>query len=117
VLWQTGATDVADLPVDGRPTVPAPELEQAMTEADVVIAHAGTGTALTAFELGRCPLLVPRRHAFDEHIDDHQVETARMLAARGLAVYAEASELDGGHLREAAERSVARLDRAPVLAL
>jgi UDP-N-acetylglucosamine--N-acetylmuramyl-(pentapeptide) pyrophosphoryl-undecaprenol N-acetylglucosamine transferase len=117
VLWQTGATDVAGLPIDGRTTVPGPELERAIAEADVVIAHAGTGTALTAFELGRCPVLVPRRHSFGEHIDDHQVETARMLAVRGLAIYAEAAELDITHLREAARRTVARLDRPPVLTL
>jgi UDP-N-acetylglucosamine--N-acetylmuramyl-(pentapeptide) pyrophosphoryl-undecaprenol N-acetylglucosamine transferase len=117
VLWQTGATDVTGLPVDGRVTVPAPQLERAMGEADVVIAHAGTGTALTAFELGRCPILVPRRHAHGEHIDDHQVETARMLAGRGLALYAEADELNVGHLHEAARRTVIRLDRPPVLAL
>jgi UDP-N-acetylglucosamine--N-acetylmuramyl-(pentapeptide) pyrophosphoryl-undecaprenol N-acetylglucosamine transferase len=117
VLWQTGATDVTGLPIDGRTTVPAPELERAIAEADVVIAHAGTGTAMTAFELGRCPVLVPRRHTFDEHVDDHQVETARMLAGRGLAVYAEVAELDLGHLLEASRRTVARLDRPPVLTL
>ena len=42
VLWQTGSTDVSDLNIDGREVVPAHALEQAMREADVVIAHAGT---------------------------------------------------------------------------
>lgn len=117
VLWQTGATDVADLPIDGRVAVPAPELEAAMAEADVVIAHAGTGTALTAFELGRCPVLVPRRAAHGEHIDDHQVGTAAALADRGLALHAEVEVLTEGLLLTAAARSVARLDQAPVLPL
>jgi UDP-N-acetylglucosamine--N-acetylmuramyl-(pentapeptide) pyrophosphoryl-undecaprenol N-acetylglucosamine transferase len=117
VLWQTGATDVSDLPIDGRTTVPARELEQAICEADVVVAHAGTGTAMTAFELGRCPVLVPRRQAFTEHIDDHQVATARMLARRGLAVYAEADDLDIEHLSAATSCRVTRLDRPPSLVL
>ena len=30
-------------------------------DADVVVAHAGVGTALAAFEVGKCPVLVPRR--------------------------------------------------------
>jgi UDP-N-acetylglucosamine--N-acetylmuramyl-(pentapeptide) pyrophosphoryl-undecaprenol N-acetylglucosamine transferase len=117
VLWQTGATDVSGLPIEGRVSVPAPELERAIREADVVIAHAGTGTALTAFELGRSPVLVPRRRAFDEHIDDHQVATARMLAGRGLATYAEVEDLDECRLEAAATRTVTRLEHPPALTL
>lgn len=117
VLWQTGATDVADLPLAGRVAVPAAELEGAMAAADVVIAHAGTGTALTAFELGRCPVLVPRRVAHDEHIDDHQVGTAAALAARGLAVHAEVEALTREVLLAAAARSVARVHAPPTLPL
>ena len=60
VLWQTGSTDVSDLDIDGKEVVPAHELEQAMREADVVIAHAGTGTALTSLRMGKRPILVPR---------------------------------------------------------
>lgn len=117
VLWQTGATDVSDLPIEGRVAVPLSELEAAMGEADVVIAHAGTGTALTAFELGRCPVLVPRRARFGEHIDDHQFGTAAALAARGLAVHAEAEELTEQVLLAAASRTVRRVDDPPLLAL
>jgi UDP-N-acetylglucosamine--N-acetylmuramyl-(pentapeptide) pyrophosphoryl-undecaprenol N-acetylglucosamine transferase len=117
VLWQTGATDVTGLPIDARERISAPELEAAMSEADVVVAHAGTGTALTAFELGRCPVLIPRRHRHREHIDDHQVETARMLDRRGLAVYAEVEELDQTRLLEAASRTVERVDAPSALAL
>lgn len=117
VLWQTGATDVDDLPIVARSSIPAAELESAMREADVVVAHAGTGTALTAFELGVSPILVPRRHAFGEHVDDHQVATARMLERRGLATYAEVEDLSLGLLEEAATRRVERLERAPELAL
>lgn len=117
VLWQTGATEVPHLVPEARPHVDGPELEAAIAAADVVIAHAGTGTALTAFELGRCPVLVPRRSAYGEHVDDHQVETAAALADRGLAVQAEADELTFAHLLEAAGRTVARRADVPALAL
>lgn len=117
VLWQTGSTGTAGLRIEARDRVPAPELEQAMSEADVVVAHAGTGTALTAFELGVHPVLVPRRRAHDEHIDDHQVATARALAARGLATYVEARELDIMRLSDAARRSVQRRHDPPLLDL
>lgn len=117
VLWQTGATDVRGLPVDGRVTVPADDLRAAMADADVVISHAGTGSALTAFELGLCPVLVPRERCHGEHVDDHQVTTAAGLATRQLAISARVSELTEDHLLRAAARRVRQLDRPPSLDL
>jgi UDP-N-acetylglucosamine--N-acetylmuramyl-(pentapeptide) pyrophosphoryl-undecaprenol N-acetylglucosamine transferase len=113
VLWQTGCTDVAGLPIDARASVPSEELVEAIADADLVIAHAGTGTALTAFELGRCPVLVPRRAAAGEHIDDHQVDTARTLSARGLAVHLEAEQLSADVLLRTARRTVVRAVTPP----
>lgn len=116
VLWQTGETEVGDLGIDGRGRVPAGELQEAMREADVVVAHAGTGTAVTAFELGMAPVLVPRRRAHGEHVDDHQVPTAQNLAARGLATHLEVEELTFERLLHASTRTVAT-QSAPDLAL
>jgi UDP-N-acetylglucosamine--N-acetylmuramyl-(pentapeptide) pyrophosphoryl-undecaprenol N-acetylglucosamine transferase len=113
VLWQTGETDVAGLPVAANRTVPGPVFEAAVRDADVVIAHAGTGTAITAFEQGRFPVLVPRRHHAGEHVDDHQVVTAEALAARGLAVHAEVEDLTPELLLDAARRSVSRRAEVP----
>ena len=117
VLWQTGATDTSGLPIVAYDQVPGPELEAAIRAADVVVAHAGTGTALTAFEAGQCPILVPRRRAGGEHVDDHQVVTARALAARGLAVYAEVEQIDLPLLEQAATQTVTRRDQVPPLRL
>ena len=86
VLWQTGSTDVSDLNIDGREVVPAHALEQAMREADVVIAHAGTGTALTSLRMGKRPILVPRDSSHGQHIDNHQFQTASLLDNMGLAL-------------------------------
>jgi UDP-N-acetylglucosamine--N-acetylmuramyl-(pentapeptide) pyrophosphoryl-undecaprenol N-acetylglucosamine transferase len=117
VLWQTGCTGLDGLPIDGHASIPSEELSSAIAEADLVIAHAGTGTALTAFELGRCPVLVPRRAAAGEHIDDHQVDTARTLASRGLAVHLEAEQLSADALLRAARRSVVRSATPPPFTL
>jgi UDP-N-acetylglucosamine--N-acetylmuramyl-(pentapeptide) pyrophosphoryl-undecaprenol N-acetylglucosamine transferase len=112
VLWQTGETDVADLPIEGRFAIPEAELSEAMREADAVVAHAGVGAALAACEVGRCPILVPRRHARGEHIDDHQTQIAAELSSRGIAISVDADELAFEHLRQAATRSVGA--RSPV---
>lgn len=101
VLWQTGATDVSHLGIDGRPWVPHAELFAAMREADLVVAHAGVGTALDALESGHVPVLVPRRAQYREHVDDHQLQIAAHLKERGLAVTASAEELSLDHLVQA----------------
>src|SRR6185437_12924084 len=88
VLWQTGSTDVTGLPrVEPRPRVAAAELAAAIREADVVISHAGAGSALTALEMGQFPILVPRVASYGEHIDDHQRQVAHELERRGLAAH------------------------------
>jgi UDP-N-acetylglucosamine--N-acetylmuramyl-(pentapeptide) pyrophosphoryl-undecaprenol N-acetylglucosamine transferase len=113
VLWQTGDTDVSGLGIEGRQAIPEAELSAAMREADAVVAHAGVGTALAAFEVGACPLLVPRRFSQGEHVDDHQRQIAAELAERGLAVSVEADDVDLDSLLAAAARRVVRPAQAP----
>jgi UDP-N-acetylglucosamine transferase subunit ALG13 len=55
-------------------------------EADTVITHAGVGSILCARREGHTPLVVPRRHDLGEHVDEHQAELTRALAARGSVV-------------------------------
>lgn len=106
VLWQTGETDTASLGIDGHYAIPERDLLEAMREADVVIAHAGVGTALAALEVGKCPVLVPRRRAKGEHVDDHQIQIATELARRGLAMTADADSLTSEMLLVAAAARV-----------
>jgi UDP-N-acetylglucosamine transferase subunit ALG13 len=59
-----------------------------MHEARAVVAHAGMGTILSALEIGKPLLVLPRRAAFHETRNDHQVETARRFAAQGMLLAA-----------------------------
>lgn len=113
VLWQTGDTDVSEFGVPGHYAIPERDLSEAMREADVVIAHAGVGTALAAFEVGKCPLLVPRRFGFGEHVDDHQAQIADELGGRGLSISVDADELAYEDLVAAGDRSVIRPAQVP----
>ncbi|MHB1929662.1 MAG: glycosyltransferase [Acidimicrobiales bacterium] len=111
VLWQTGATDVTGLGLsDARRAIPAHELQVALTEADVVMGHAGVGTALTAFSAGKLPVLVPREAVHGEHVDDHQAEIGAELQRRGLAVVRRVEELTLADLQAAAGGRVGRAD-------
>lgn len=113
VTWQTGSTDVSGLGIEGAYAIPERELSEAMRAADVVVAHAGVGTALAALEVGKCPLMAPRIAVHGEAVDDHQVQIAAELADRGLAVTAEADQVTLEQLREAAGRAIAAPDDAP----
>lgn len=60
------------------------EYRTTVREASVVVAHAGMGTILTALELGKPLLVLPRLAGLGETRNDHQVATARRLAEAGL---------------------------------
>lgn len=116
VVWQTGHTDTSGLGIDAVRFLSADELDRAMREADVVVAHAGVGSALAALEAGHRPVLLPRRPAFRENVDDHQRLIADELGRRGLAVPADASTVTLAHLQQAAGRRAVRA-AAPAFSL
>jgi UDP-N-acetylglucosamine transferase subunit ALG13 len=57
-------------------------------QADLLIAHAGMGSILTALEVGRPILVMPRRGDLLETRNDHQVATATRLSACGRVTVA-----------------------------
>ncbi|QNG55606.1 glycosyltransferase family 28 [Pseudonocardia petroleophila] len=98
VLWQTGCTPTDGLPIDAVPFLPAVELGAALAAADIVVSHAGTGSALAALAAGRFPVLATRRAALGEAGDDHQGELADELVRRGLAARCEPETLTAADL-------------------
>jgi UDP-N-acetylglucosamine transferase subunit ALG13 len=49
-----------------------------------VVGHGGTGTILNALKFQVPIIVVPRRHHYGEHVDDHQVELAQRLIGNEL---------------------------------
>ncbi len=117
VLWQTGHTPTDGLGIEARPFLPASELAGAMATADVVVAHAGCGSALGALNAGKLPILVPRDAARGELVDGHQIELARWLAGRGLALHRSPESLTLADLEHAAAVRVRRTVEPPPFAL
>ncbi|MGI9605147.1 MAG: glycosyltransferase [Acidimicrobiales bacterium] len=112
VLWQTGSTDTDGLDIDSTPWMPHAQLAAAAEGADVVIAHAGGGSALTSLDAGRRPLLVPRKAASGDFNDDHQLEIAELLAERRLALVRDVEDLSWSDVVEAARWRVHRAGAA-----
>jgi UDP-N-acetylglucosamine--N-acetylmuramyl-(pentapeptide) pyrophosphoryl-undecaprenol N-acetylglucosamine transferase len=113
VTWQVGETPVGDLPIRAHRTMPPAELDAAIRAADVVVGHAGGGSALQTMEAGKCPVLVPRDVAHREHVDDHQLQIAALMPELGLAVGARVEELTFEHLARAAATRVATVGHPP----
>jgi UDP-N-acetylglucosamine transferase subunit ALG13 len=85
-LFQTGHSRYHPVSGQAHPFMAPEQMVQAMQQARVIVCHGGTGSIIQALELGKCPLVAPRRAAQGEHVDDHQQELSRALAARGLVV-------------------------------
>lgn len=56
---------------------------------DLLVSHVGMGTVITAAELGRPVLLLPRRPELAEVTSDHQTATAKWLAGKPGVMIAE----------------------------
>lgn len=59
------------------------EFRNRVEQARVVVAHAGMGSIITALELGKPILVMPRRADLHEHRNDHQLATAKHFLAQG----------------------------------
>jgi UDP-N-acetylglucosamine transferase subunit ALG13 len=112
VLWQVGCTDTSGLDIDAHISLSASELSHAMAKSDVVITHAGVGSAISALKVGKRPILVPRRKRFKEHVDDHQALIAGELDRRELAFSVEADELKWDQVAQAVSWRVERISPA-----
>lgn len=65
-------------------------------KADVVVAHAGMGTVITAGRAGRPLVLLPRIQERGEHTTDHQIATANWLRGKpGIFVADADADLPG----------------------
>jgi UDP-N-acetylglucosamine transferase subunit ALG13 len=74
------------------PYVTHDEMARRIGEAKAVVCHGGPGTIIDCLRSGTKPIVVPRRQALGEHVDDHQLRFARRLASMGYIRLAETSD-------------------------
>lgn len=71
------------------------EFNANVAAADIIVAHAGMGSVLTALELGKSLVLMPRRGDLQETRNDHQIATAKWLSQRpGIFIAMDEGELE-----------------------
>ena len=93
------------------------EIQTNIANSDVVVAHAGIGSALGVLQAGKVPVLVPRAASLGEHVDDHQTQIAAHLAERQLAVRAGSATIDLDDLSRALALRVVRTSAPPEFVL
>ena len=89
IVAQVGETSYQPKRLDARSTLSGDEFRQFVEAADLVIGHAGMGSIITALELGKRIIVMPRRADLGEHRNDHQLATARHMAAQNVVSVAE----------------------------
>jgi UDP-N-acetylglucosamine transferase subunit ALG13 len=89
VFAQTGDGEYRVRHIEAAPWLELPAFRAKLEQADAIVSHAGMGTILSALELGKPLLVLPRRVHLAETRSDHQVATAHELAARGWLLAAE----------------------------
>lgn len=84
VIAQTGFSTYQCRNIEARPYMELASFNAFVTRAELVVAHAGMGSILTALELGKPIIVMPRRAELGEHRNDHQLSTARHMTEHGL---------------------------------
>ena len=86
--------------------------------ADLIVASCGPGAVMDIRAAGRLPVVVARRVALGEHVDDHQTAFAKHLVSAGLARVVEDEAGFVEILREVRESPEAfRVDPAKAVAV
>lgn len=61
---------------------PYQEMVRLVSEARIVITHGGPSSFIMPLQMGKTPIVVPRRHEFNEHVNDHQISFTKAVAER-----------------------------------
>jgi len=96
VFAQIGPSDLKTKAASTVQFMKPEEFRQRVTAADLIVAHAGMGSIITALELGKPIIVMPRRGDLRETRNDHQLATARKLgdAKRVIVAWDERELID-----------------------
>lgn len=84
VIAQTGETTLRCRHMQTHQRLEGSAFQALVEEAELIVAHAGMGSILTALELGKPIIVLPRIAALAEHRNDHQAATSHYLARANL---------------------------------
>jgi UDP-N-acetylglucosamine transferase subunit ALG13 len=83
VFAQIGPTEYRPAHLEWTRFLEPAEFKRQYERSNVIVAHAGTGTIITALHLGKPIVVMPRRAGLRETRNDHQLATARQFSRFG----------------------------------
>ncbi|MCK5830864.1 MAG: glycosyl transferase family 28 [Methylococcales bacterium] len=77
IFAQIGKSGYTPKNIDFSQTISPDNYNEHFTNADLIIAHAGMGTIISALEHGKLLIILPRLACNGEHRNDHQLATSK----------------------------------------
>lgn len=84
IFAQIGNSSYHPYNINYKPFLTPEETYNKIYDSTLIISHAGMGTILTALELSKSIIVLPRKHSLGEHRNDHQIATCKKLKKLGL---------------------------------
>ena len=82
VIIQTGYSTYEPKYCIWQKLFPYQEMIKLVDEARIVITHGGPSSFIMPLQIGKTPIVVPRRHEFNEHVNNHQVSFSKAVEER-----------------------------------
>ena len=82
VFIQTGFSDYIPKNCQWSQWLSYGEVEKKISEAHIVITHGGPSSFIMPLQKGKIPIVVPRSHEYNEHVNNHQLSFVKFVAER-----------------------------------
>lgn len=82
VIMQTGFSTYEPKHCEWSKLYPYSQMVELVKKARIVITHGGPSSFIMPLQIGKIPIVVPRKKEFDEHVNNHQVEFSKAVFER-----------------------------------
>ena len=90
VILQIGYSTYEPRYCSWKKLFPFREMVRLVDEARIIITHGGPSSFIMPLQVGKTPIVVPRKAEFNEHVNDHQVAFSKAVVARmGIIIVVE----------------------------
>lgn len=82
VIIQTGFSTYEPKFCKWSKLLPYKEMVGHVSNARIVVTHGGPASFIMPLQIGKIPVVVPRKHSFNEHVNDHQIDFSKAVVER-----------------------------------
>lgn len=82
VIMQTGYSTYQPQYCQWSRLLPYTDMVRYVAAARIIITHGGPSSFIMPLQIGKIPIVVPRRKEYNEHVNDHQVNFCREVSKR-----------------------------------